>query len=65
MLSWMAERNYTFYIKDVVHHLREHHEFVGCHGTVRRGLLKTGFKRKVVSCKSNVRLVTRNHIDCS
>jgi len=57
MLLWMMERNHTFYVKDLVQHLRDHHDFVGCDGTVRRGLIKAGFKRKLVSFKSRDRRV--------
>lgn len=55
MIGWMIDRNYTFYVKDLVQFLRNEHEFIGCEGTVRRGLLKAGFKRKLVSSKSDGR----------
>ncbi|KAB8342762.1 hypothetical protein FH972_022360 [Carpinus fangiana] len=47
MLGWMAGRDYTFYIKDLTQFLKDNHAFAGCDGTVRRALLRAGFKRKL------------------
>lgn len=44
----MAGRNYTFYVKDLTQFLKDNHGFKGCDGTVRRALIRAGFKRKLV-----------------
>lgn len=58
MLVWMAERGHKFYVKDLVQYLREEHGYHGCDANVRRGLVKGGFKRKLVSCES------AGHVGC-
>lgn len=49
MLNWVAERNYIFYVKDLVKYLKETTAFEGHAATVRRRLLKAGLKIKLVS----------------
>lgn len=49
MLEWMKERDYAFYVKDLVGFLRENYGYKGCDGTVRRELVRAGFRRKLVS----------------
>ena len=48
MLAWMAGRDYTFYVKDLVAFLKENHGYTGCDGTVRRVLVRAGFRKKLV-----------------
>ena len=49
MLEWVKAKNYEFYVKDLVQYLKEYHDYKGCDGTIRRGLVRAGFKRKLVS----------------
>lgn len=49
MFAWAAGRGYTFYVKDLVEFLREAEGYGGCDGTVRRELVRAGFRKKLVS----------------
>ncbi|KAL9089307.1 MAG: hypothetical protein Q9159_002608 [Coniocarpon cinnabarinum] len=54
LLVWIAARDYTFYVKDLVSYLKEHHAYKGCDGTVRRGMIRAGFKRREPYHKSEI-----------
>lgn len=49
MIVWMAERDHTFYVKDLVKFLKEEYRYKGCDGTIRRCLVRAGYRRKLVS----------------
>lgn len=45
----MSERDQNFFVKDLCTHLQENYNYKGSHATVRRCLIRAGFKRKLVS----------------
>lgn len=53
MIVWMAKENHTFYVKDLVAYLRDEYRYKGCDGTIRRCLMRAGYRRKLVSQSSN------------
>lgn len=48
MIVWMAKEDHTFYVKDLVAFLREQYRFKGCDGTIRRCLMRAGYRRNLV-----------------
>ncbi|KAI9662713.1 MAG: hypothetical protein M1831_002756 [Alyxoria varia] len=54
LMAWMRLRNYSFYIKDALNYLTTEHGYKGVHGTVRRFLIRSGFKRKMPAPKAEI-----------
>lgn len=48
MIVWMAKENHTFFVKDLVAFLRDEYRYKGCDGTIRRCLMRAGYRRKLV-----------------